>query len=414
MILDLVIIGAGPYGLSLAAHLATTGLQYRIFGTPMKSWRRNMPKGMFLKSEGFASNLYDPRGAFPLRHYCEEKNLPYADIGLPVPIETFIDYGLEFQRRFVPSLEECDIAQVRGAQDGFELETAEGELVRARWVVVATGLTHFESVPSVLKGLPHERLTHSCEHRDLEAFAGRKVVVVGAGASALDIAALLHQSGAQVELVARGSKIGYHTYTQEPRPLWEKLRNPRSGLGLGWRSRLATDAPQLFHLMPEEFRLRVVRTHLGPAPGWFIRAKTEGKFPMHLSTEIAGIETHGDELRMALTQANGSRSELMADHVIAATGYVVSLSKLGFLCAALREQIRSVEDTPVLSRRFETSVPGLYMVGIASANSFGPLTRFAYGAGFTARTLSKHLIAAQLRPSKTSRPQAAPVGLAAD
>lgn len=413
MTLDLAVIGAGPYGLSLCAHLAQTGLTYRIFGVPMQYWRKNMPKGMHLKSEGFASNLYDPQGEFTLRHYCHEQGLPYADIGLPVAIETFIGYGMEFQRRFAPTLEQTEIASVRRLGNGFELTTSEGEIFEARGVVVATGLTHFGYVPPVLSDLPRELVTHSSEHHELDGFAGRKVAVLGSGASALDTAALLHEAGAQVELVARASRIAFHSFVQEPRAIWQRLRNPRSGLGLGWRSRLATDAPRVFHRMPLDFRLRVVRTHLGPAPGWFIRARTEGKFPMHLSAEVAAAAERGGRLHLDLAHINGSWSELDVDHMIAATGYAVSVSKLEFLSAALRDHIKTVEDTPVLSRNFQTSVPGLYIIGVASANSFGPLTRFAFGAKFTARSLSRHL-AAHLGARRLAHPRTASVGLAAD
>jgi cation diffusion facilitator CzcD-associated flavoprotein CzcO len=413
MILDLAIIGAGPYGLSIAAHLFASGLSFRIFGSPMQSWRRHMPKGMHLKSDGFASNLYSPGSSFTLRDYCEEKGLPYSDVGLPVPLETFAAYGLEFQKRFVPMLEETEIVSVHQAAGGFELKTTNGETFQARRVVVATGITHFGFLPPLLADLPRESVTHSSEHHDLSGFEGKKVAVIGAGASALDIAALLNEAGAQVELVARRREIAFHTLSREPRPLWQRLRNPRSGLGVGWRSSLCTGAPLLFHAMPQEFRLRVVRNHLGPAPGWFIRDRVVGKFPMHLGAAIEDASVSGSRVHLRLSEKDGSKAELAADHLIAATGYRVSVSKLNFLDPPLRRQIQTVEDSPVLSRSFQTSVEGLYMVGVASANSFGPLTRFAYGAGFTARVVSRHL-AARPRTSKIPRAQAGSVDLAID
>jgi thioredoxin reductase len=413
MIVDLAIVGAGPYGLSIAAYLAKTGLSFRIFGSPMQAWRAHMPKGMHLKSEGFASSLYDPDSAFTLRDYCREKHLPYSDMGLPVPLETFIAYGLEFQNRFVPMLEETEIVSVHRIDTGFELRTADGQTVQARRVVLATGITPYGYIPPLLAGLPREFVTHSSNHHELSHFNGKRVAVLGAGASALDIAALLHEAGALVELVARRAKIGFHTFQQEPRPLWQRLRHPRSGLGIGWRSRLCTDAPLLFHLMPEEFRLRVVRNHLGPAPGWFIRDRVAGKFPMHLGATIEGARVDGSKLHLSLLNNAGETSELIADHLIAATGYKVSVARLSFLSDPLLKQIQTVEDTPVLSHSFETSVKGLYMVGVASANSFGPVTRFAYGAGFTARWISRHL-AAQARTSSLPQPSAANAGLAID
>jgi hypothetical protein len=391
-VMDVVILGAGPYGLSIAAHLSQLKVPYRIFGRPMQSWQSHMPKGMFLKSDGFASGLYDPEAAFTLRHYCAETNQPYSDVGIPVPLETFTAYGIEFQKRLVPGLEPINLTSVKSAPQGFEVTTEAGERFLARRVVVAAGITHFGWLPPELANLPRELATHSSAYGDLSTFKGRKVVVVGAGASAIDIAVILREIGAEPEIVARASAIEFHTPSKEPRPLVERITKPRSGLGLGWRSRLSTDAPLLFHAMPQEFRFKVVRRHLGPAPGWFVRDKVHGHIPTHLGVELRSAEVKGSKVRLSLTGNNGS-TELEADHVIGGTGYRVALERLRFLDDSLRRQIRAAEDTPVLNRFFESSVPGLYFVGVASANSFGPLTRFAYGAMYTSRRLSRHLAA---------------------
>jgi thioredoxin reductase len=391
--IDVAIIGAGPYGLSIAAFLHRTNLKFRIFGNPMQSWRQNMPKGMLLKSDGFASSLYDPDSTFTLRRYCEEMNLPYADVGIPVPLETFAAYGLEFQRRLVPMLEECNITAVRRVPSGFELETAEGKTLQARKVVVAAGLTHFSYLPDFVSDLPREYVTHSFEHHDLSEFRGRVIAVIGGGASAADIAAILHEAGADVQLVVRREKMAFHSLVNEPRPLLQRIKNPRSGLGTGWRSRLCTDAPLIFHAMPQKFRLKVVSKHLGPAPGWFIRDKVVGKVPLHEGVQLKGAKVMGGKAYLKIARKDGSEVELAVDHIICATGFRVALSRLRFLEEPLQKEIRSVEDSPILSTVFESSVPGLHFVGAASANSFGPLTRFAFGAGFTAKRLSKHLAA---------------------
>ncbi len=413
MPIDLAILGAGPYGLSIAAHLRKAGLSFRIFGSPMQSWRRHMPKGMHLKSEGFASSLYDPDGAFPLSRFCGERNLPYADVGLPTSLETFAAYGLEFQRRYVPTLEETDITMLRGNGEGFALETAAGQSVHAHRVIVATGLSHFARLPGKLADLPRAFVTHSSDHHDLTQFEGKSVAVIGAGASALDSAALLHEAGAHVEIVVRASRIAFHTFMAEPRPLWQRIRNPRSGLGIGWRSRLATDAPLLFHFMPQKFRLRVVRTHLGPAPGWFVRSRVERRVPVHVGSEVESASVIAGRVHLQLRDQEGARTGLVADHVIAATGYSVSVSKLPFLHESLRRRIQCVEDTPVLSTNFQTSLPGLYMVGVASANSFGPLMRFAYGAGFTSRRITAHLLSTA-KASGYARTRAVRLGVSSD
>jgi len=389
---DIAIIGAGPYGLSIAAHLRKTPLSFRIFGTPMHSWRQQMPEGMLLKSDGFASSLYDPDSAFTLGHYCAEKHRPYSDVGIPVPRETFVEYGLEFQRRLVPTLEETNITSVKRTSTGFELQTADGQTVHARKVIVAAGITHFGYLPPLLADLPREQVTHSSAHRDLSRFRGQKVAVIGAGASAVDIAALLHEQGADVHLVARRSQISFHNPPKDRRSLLERITSPRSGLGLGWKSRLASDAPLFFHKLPAKLRFRAVKRHLGPAPGWFVREKVEGRVPMHLGTTIQGASVENGKVHLRFTESNGASTELVVDHVIGATGFRVAMSRLMFIDESLRKEIRSIEDTPVLSTSFESSVKGLYMVGVASANSFGPLTRFAYGAMFTAKHLTHHLV----------------------
>jgi thioredoxin reductase len=145
--------------------------------------------------------------------------------------------------------------------------------------------------------------------------------------------------------------------------------------------------------MPESFRLRVVRNHLGPAPGWFMTERVVGRFPLHLGTTIESLTAQGGRAHFALRNREGTRSELTVDHVIAATGYRPAMERLPFLDNGLREQIQTAGGAPVLNLSFESSVPGLYMVGLASANSFGPLARFAYGAGFTARRLARKLAA---------------------
>ena len=389
--LDIAIIGAGPYGLSIAAHLHQHQLSTRIFGSPMGSWRHHMPQGMMLKSEGFASDLFAPGAGFTLSQYCKERGLPYRDVGLPVAIETFIDYGMEFQRRYVPALEDTSVTSLTRCAQGFELRTATGEMVRARRVIVATGIAHFAHMPALLADAPEGFVSHSSQHAQMTRFTGQHVAVLGAGASALDVAALLHEAGARVELVTRTATIDFNLPSAEARPLKQRILRQRSGVGLGWRSRLCMDVPLVFHAMPERLRLRAVARHLGPAPGWTVRDRTVGRFPMHLATRLKQVQVQDHQLHLLLNRADGSEQELVVDHVVAATGYRVSLERLKFLDARLRSELNSVNDTPILSRNFEASVSGLYFVGPASANSFGPLARFACGAGFTAKRLASHL-----------------------
>jgi thioredoxin reductase len=360
----------------------------------MSSWRNHMPNRTWLKSDGFASSLYDPNSTFTLARYCQELSLPYADVGLPVPIETFIDYGMEFQKRLVPQLEETEVTAVAPATDGFELTTKTGDTVRSKRVVVAAGITHFGYVPPVFAGLSKEFVTHSSGHKEVSSFKGSRVAVIGAGASAVDLAGLLHEAGADTHLIARRPAIAFHEPSFEPRPIAQRVLMPRSGLGLGWRSRLCTDAPLLFHSMPSKLRRRAVQRHLGPAPGWFAKSRFVGSVTSHLGTTMKQARVRGNCVSLKFTQQDGSDTELQFDHVICATGYRVSLQRLGFLDPGLRKKMATADDVPVLNRNFASAVPGLYFVGLASSNSFGPLCRFAYGAKFTSKRLAHHLASA--------------------
>lgn len=395
---DVAIIGAGPYGLSIAAHLRAANVDFRIFGSPMHTWAVEMPRGMRLKSEGFASSLYDPESRFTLEAYCKENGLPYADVALPVPRETFVAYGLEFQKRFVPQLENKRVVSLKPANGGFQIRLEDGEVVAARRVIVAVGLSYYPYVPAILSGFPETHVTHSSKHPTLDHFKGREVIVIGAGASALDMAALLRQSGAKVRVVARAPVI--HLWDPPPPPpgsLFQWLCKPMSGLGRGWKLFMCANAPLVFRLMPEQFRLNKVKRVLGPSPAWFIKKEIEGKVPLHPGLTIKEARVENGRVKLDVTDAAGASQTFEADHLIAATGYRVDLTRLPFLDSDVLAQIRMVEKTPVLSSNFESSLRGMYFVGTSAANTFGPLLRFAVGARFTARHITRHLARSAMR-----------------
>lgn len=389
--LDVAIVGAGPYGLSLAAHFKQKGIRCRIFGRPMDSWLRHMPKGMLLKSDGFASTVCDPDNSFTLKHFCADQGIDYADLGSPVRLDTFAAFGLAFKDRFLPELEDKLVTGLERFSNGFRLRIGDTEIVSARHVVLAVGITHFAYVPPSLTHLPEEFVSHSFAHHDLERFRGRSVVVVGGGSSAIDLAGLLKEIAGEVQLVTRRTELKFHEKQQMdvPRSLWERVRHPQSGLGPGLRSRFCSDWPLAFHFLPERVRLRVVKTHLGPAGGWFARDQVVGRVPLVLGHSVERAGVRAGKVQLGLRGANGEICEIAADHVIAATGYRVDLERLKFLSAKMRGQIKTADGSPILSSGFESSIPGLYFVGLAAANSFGPLMRFAYGANFAARRLTR-------------------------
>jgi lysine/ornithine N-monooxygenase len=387
---NVAIVGAGPNGLSLAAHLKDHGVDFRIFGRPMETWDTRMPKGMLLKSDGFATSLYAPRGEFTYAAYCAENGISYAPLGLPPPLDTFSAYGHAFQKRFVPNLEQKVVQSLVRLDGLYRLTLADGTTCNAKSVVVAAGITHFAKLPDALAGLPPTLVSHSADHHDLSPFKGRKVAVIGAGSSATDVAGLLYREGAEVHLVCRDT-LWFNGRMPDNRSLRSRLRSPDSPIGPGWRSYLYSKFPLAFHRLSQQRRLAIVRSHLGPAPGYFAKDMVMGRAYTHLGLQPQSALPRAHGLDLVLVNKAGETRTLEVDHVICATGYTPGLTRLPFLDKALIEAIDRVEDTPILDNTFGSSQSGLYFVGALAANSFGPLVRFACGAAFAAPRLSKHL-----------------------
>ena len=409
---EIAIVGAGPYGLSIAAHLRGQGIPFRIFGRPMESWLLHMPKTMSLKSDGFASNISDPNGELTLEKFCAERGIEYAAMQMPVKLDTFTSYGLTFRERLVPELEEKFVSNIERTHDGFRLRLEDGEELTARRVILAIGITHYAWTPEVLASLPPEFVSHSFRHLETEKFNGKSVIVVGGGSSATDLAAELHEAGAKVQLIARQKEMNFHSAPQigKKRSLWKRIRHPKSGLGPGMRSAAFCTFPTLFRLLPAALRVEIVRRHLGPSGTWLTKERVVGKVQIQLSASIERAEVKNGRVHLSVRLAEGGTREYAADHLIAATGYHVDLDRLTFLSPELIGQIKDLDRTPILSSNFESSVPGLYFAGVSAANTFGPMMRFAFGASFTARHLTKAMVKATARkPIAVAAPKAVPV-----
>jgi thioredoxin reductase len=391
---EVAIVGAGPYGLSLAAHLRKAGVSVRQFGLPMQLWRDFMPEGMFLKSQGFASNLSDPEGTHTLEAFCEATGRPYASYGLPVPLDTFVAYGQWFREELVLDVEEVLVTDVARAGGGFEVSLANSEQVRARKVVVAIGVEAFAHVPEPLSALPSSVCTHSSAHADLGAFRGQEVIVVGAGQSALESAALLHEKGASVRLVARKDKLAWNGAPLPlDRPLLGRLKEPESGLGSGWATWLYSNQPGLFRRLPRSTRVYRARTALGPAGASWLRSRVEGQFPALTGHSVTWARMQDGGARLGLARADGSSREVAADHVIAATGYRTDLTRLPFLGDRMLSGLQTVAGTgsSVVGRDYQTTIPGLYVIGPAVAPTMGPVMRFVFGSEHAATTVARQL-----------------------
>jgi thioredoxin reductase len=391
---DVAIVGAGPYGLSVAAHLRRSGMSVRQFGLPMHLWRTSMPNGMFLKSQGFASNLSDPDAASTLAAFCRATGRPYADYGLPVPLDTFVAYGAWFQAQQSLDVDEVLVTRVTPSAGCYELDLADGGLAWASQVVLAIGVEHFAYLPDQLSRLPAAACTHSSAHTDLAAFRGQRVAVVGAGQSALESAALLHEAGVDVQLVMRKQQVVWNGAPLAlTRRLLDRLREPEAGLGSGWSTWFYSRHPGLFRHLPASTRVYRARTALGPAGASWLRGRVEGEFPILAGHALDWAVSGPEGVRLGLVSSTGARTELAVDHVIAATGYRPDIGRLTFLDEDLRSRLRTVAGTPVVGRDYQSAAPGLFVVGPGVAPTFGPVMRFVYGADHAARTVARRLSA---------------------
>jgi FAD-dependent urate hydroxylase len=402
---EVAIVGAGPYGLSLAAHLRKAGVSFRQFGMPMQLWRDFMPEGMFLKSQGFASNLSDPDHTHTLEAFCKATGRPYASYGLPVPLDTFVAYGQWFRSELAGDVEEVLVTDVAQAGGGFEVSLANSDQVRARKVVIAIGVEAFAHVPEPLSALPSSVCTHASAHTDLGAFRGQEVIVVGAGQSALESAALLHENGAKVQLVARKDKLAWNGPPLPlDRPLLQRVKEPESGLGSGWATWFYSNQPGLFRRLPRSTRVYRARTALGPAGATWLRPRVEGQFPALTGYSVKWARLQDGGVRLGLAGADGSSRELAADHVIAGTGYRTDLTRLSFLGDQMVSRLRTVPGTgsSAVGRDYQSSVPGLYVVGPAVASTMGPVMRFVFGSEHAATTVGRQLISGAVSRSRTA------------
>ncbi|MFM0555991.1 NAD(P)-binding domain-containing protein [Paraburkholderia sediminicola] len=387
---DTVIIGAGPYGSSLSAHLRAAGVAHQILGQPMDAWINYMPPGMLLRSEAFASNLHAPHRGFTLEDYYRERGMRYQPMGMELPLETFVEYALWFQSKLVDDIQAVDVIRLRYVDGHFYLALSDGRSLISRNVVIALGLKGFAQTPAVLRGLPERYASHSALYGDLAWARGKDIVIVGGGQSALGLAALLHEQGSRVHVIMREGGVIWHPRPQSSRGILAKLARPDAGLGRGWRSVFLSDHPQLFHMLDRGRRKRIMEKSFAASGAWWLRDRVVGKLRMSFGTEVRSAAVEGDQVILHVI-SEGRESSVAADHVIAATGFTTDMRQHEFLSKEIMDMISLDDGLPELTSNFETKVRGLYVIGPASAHSFGPVMRFVYGAKHAAPCVARHI-----------------------
>jgi cation diffusion facilitator CzcD-associated flavoprotein CzcO len=393
--LDVVVIGAGPYGLSAAAHLLGQGLRVAVFGRTLEMWRDHMPNGMLLRSHWWATNLSDPRQDHGFERFARDKK---RDLRYPVPLQTFIEYGRWFQQRAVPDVDETYVSSIERQDTRFLLTLEDGREVESQAVVMAIGPYHYANRPEPFTGLPPELVSHSSDHRDLSRFKGRDVVVIGGGQSAIEFAALLHEAGAAVQVVARRPIQWLEPDRSGTRSTLERILAPDATIAPGWINWVWDRRPFLFYRFPQPWKDAYNAMYHSGATDW-LRSRVLGKVTLRERRTVTRLDgAHG---KLTATLSDGAK--VSADHVLLATGYTVDVNRLTMIHPSLRAAIETDRGSPVLSHWLESSVPGMYFIGLTSLRAFGPLYRFVAGCGAAARR-----VAGAIARERVGRPWAVP------
>jgi FAD-dependent urate hydroxylase len=377
---NVTVVGAGPYGLSAVAYLRASGVETRVFGEPMSFWQKHMPAGMCLRSNWRASHIADPRQELTFDEYCRRNG---NHISKPIPINRFVEYSQWYQRQAAPDLDRRLIRCIETSSTGFKVVVCDGESFTSKRLVVATGIGAFASRPAEFEGIPAALASHSSEHSDLTKFKGQRVVVIGAGQSAFESAALFKEAGIEVEIIARQkilNWVGLHPRLHHLGLLSRLLYSTRD-VGPAGISRLVA-APHLFRMFPRWFRDRTAYRAIRPAVAGWLRPRLTG-IPVTLGRRVVSATATDRQLRLKLDDS----TERLVDHALLATGFRVDISRYKFLSSSLLKQVETVDGSPVLKRGLESSIPGLYFLGKPAAWSFGPLLGFVSGTEFAANEL---------------------------
>jgi FAD-dependent urate hydroxylase len=384
---DVIVIGAGPFGLSISAHLRHRGVEHTIVGRPMNTWRAHMPLGLFLKSEPYGSVISAATKGYDIATYSRLHGFDdYVDRAAALSLERFLGYADWFTDELVPDVKDVTVTGVTPVGGGFKVEFAEESPVLARQVIVATGLLPYTHVPGVLSGLPADLMTHTSVHRTLDQFRGKRVAVIGGGQSSLQTAALLHEDGVEVQVIMRKQEIVWDQ--QMPLDLGpiDYLRRPPTKLCEGWGC-VVYDSPDAFRLLPESVRIRKALTSFGPQGAWWLRDRVEGVVDVVKGHSLKRAEPKGSGVRLHLDGPTPSTVDV--DHVMAGTGFRMDVARLSFLSEEIQSSLVTRVNLPLVNRAGESTVPGLYFAGAHTVVSHGPGVRFISGTHQTAAQLAR-------------------------
>lgn len=382
---NLLIIGAGPFGLAVAAQAAHDRIEHLIAGTAMEFWRRNMPQGMFLRS---ACDWHlDPLDVHTIEAYLQSQGKTAKDVE-PLSLEFYLSYvdWYQKQKNIQPLSVYIQKLEREPAHDQFVATTGDGSIIKARSVVLAPGFKHFAHIPPALKAkLPEHRYQHTCDFTDLNDVANKRYLIIGGRQSAFEWAALLVEAGASaVHISHRHASPAFAVADWSwVNPLVDKtVKDPN------WFRRLSqADKDAISHRLWAEGRLKV--------EPWLERRLNNDRVRVWPQTELVSCIEQQDGT-LAATLTNGET--LNVDHVVLATGYKVNIAQLPLLAAGnLLERLEVRNGFPVLDDHFETSVPGLFITSMPAAQDFGPFFGFTISVRASAKLICERLVE-RLRP----------------
>lgn len=378
-----IVVGAGPYGLTAAAHLAHAGVPTMTFGRPLSFWKECMPEGMHLRSSWGASSIAHPQERFSLDDHQSRID---RKISKPIPGTDFISYGEWFQQNAVPDVDERAVTLVSRSAGGFDVTLDDGEILHAKNVVMATGLAGTEWHPAPFDDLEPGKVTHAVKIRRPDRFANTSVLVVGSGQSAVETAVLLHEAGADVQILARRQAIHWLTRSGwlHKAPDWvQRMLYASTDVGPPGLSQIVA-RPRLFSRLPERLRIPIAERSIRPAASGWLLPRSSGIATAEGERAVEANVIDG-EVRLRTDKGR----EISVDHVVLGTGYRPQVSTQLLLDEQLRSTI-AVDNVglPVLKNGFMSSVPGLHFVGAMAAGTYGPLMRFVSGTSFAGKTVA--------------------------
>lgn len=366
--LDVIIVGSGPYGISLAAHAQAAGLDYKLLGYPMDLWKNQMPRNMFIRTPYEFVAFSDPKDEFTLIRFAADTGTKLSN---PLPRTTFVNYASWFAERsgieFTPGL----VTSLVHNEESFTVMTETGKTLHARTVIIATGVEHYKYIPEVFRNLPARLVSHTSGYTNFQAFNGQRVAVVGSGQSAWEAAGLLYLEHADVELIYRRESANYAGGPAEEQFLSE----------LG----------EVFYALPVEEKQQGWGQSSGSV-AHFLRPYVEGKVRETGSVSIVNADETTDG-KVQLTLSNGHVQ--VYDHVFSASGFHINTDRVPFFSIPLRQLIErepGYQQFPKLTEQFQSSVPGLFFAGPLSSHSHGPTFRFILGLKKTASTIVPFIV----------------------